>query len=188
LIDWVFVVTQKSPFPEMTSFPVFKRAICIQNVRPPIPDDMLPCLRNLLELCWHKNPATRPSFAEIIRMLDVILIDAAIADEGGRHFWKNNFVGEEKIRWESFVGPFCAAIKTPVPDPDDGHIKGIRELLGMSICVLLSLSLCVYVSCCFVIDFILIFSQEGSRYYNDPPTTQSRYRRLWSLLEFLWPS
>jgi len=124
------IATQKTPFPEMTSFPVFKRAICIQNVRPPVPDDMLPSLRTLLELCWHKNPATRPSFTEVIRMLDIILIDAAIADEAGRHLWKTNFIGEEKIFWKNFVPPFFAAIRRPVPDAENAHFRCLKAVLA----------------------------------------------------------
>eukprot|EP00276_Gloeochaete_wittrockiana_P020233 CAMPEP_0184340384 /NCGR_PEP_ID=MMETSP1089-20130417/9072_1 /TAXON_ID=38269 ORGANISM="Gloeochaete wittrockiana, Strain SAG46.84" /NCGR_SAMPLE_ID=MMETSP1089 /ASSEMBLY_ACC=CAM_ASM_000445 /LENGTH=519 /DNA_ID=CAMNT_0026668183 /DNA_START=54 /DNA_END=1613 /DNA_ORIENTATION=- len=109
------IATQKVPFPEMNSFPIFKRAVCIQNVRPPLSDVPLPSLQNLIQLCWHKSAECRPSFAEIITMIDTILIECAITDPNGQDLWRNHFLGKESVEWDEFVQPFYNMLNTPLP-------------------------------------------------------------------------
>ena len=50
---------------------MFKRSVCFKNERPPMPENCLPSLRYLIEACWQKEPTKRPSFAQIIPMLDI---------------------------------------------------------------------------------------------------------------------
>lgn len=110
------IATQKVPFPNMSSFPAFKRAICIQNVRPEIPDDILPGLRDLLQATWHKDPAKRPSFSTVIEELKPLLVDAAITDPIGNQMWKDKFLGKDKVLWKYFTRAFYAAINRDPPD------------------------------------------------------------------------
>ena len=58
-----------------------------QRQRPPIAKDCSPKLRKLLEACWAPNPVNRPSFAEIIKILDDIILEETIPDEVARGFW-----------------------------------------------------------------------------------------------------
>jgi hypothetical protein len=44
----------------------------LQDLRPAIPADTHPMLVNLLQKCWQKDPALRPTFAEILDILDTI--------------------------------------------------------------------------------------------------------------------
>jgi len=113
------IITCQEPFPEMESYPVFRKAVCKDNLRPPLSKDMLPSLCQLIERCWHRNPEERPSFAQIIMMLDQILIDCAIADECGRKFWKENFLGKESVLWTEFAKLFAMFLSLPISIVDE---------------------------------------------------------------------
>lgn len=119
-------VTQKAPFPNMKSFVEFRHAICFQDVRPPS-EELLPSIKNLLDLCWHKNPEMRPSFSEIINILDVIMIDAAIRDNDGRELWKSEFLGRDDIPFDDFLVPFKTAVGRDI-DPKEREC--LKLLLG----------------------------------------------------------
>lgn len=84
----------------------FKRAITRENERPPIPFDLHPSLKALMEKCWHKDPSCRPSFTEILPILDSILVDCLIDDPIGNKFWKDNFLGRDHVLWSEFINKF----------------------------------------------------------------------------------
>ena len=111
----------------MKSFVEFRHAICFQNVRPPVDETILPSIRNLLELCWHKDPELRPSFAEIIKILDVILVDAAIKDLDGRELWKNEFLGREEVSFSEFLVPFKKIIGREI---EEQELECLQLLIG----------------------------------------------------------
>ncbi|RWW08774.1 hypothetical protein BHE74_00021974 [Ensete ventricosum] len=56
------------PFPNMTAVQA-AFAVVNKGVRPVIPQDCLPVLGEIMTRCWDANPDVRPSFSEIIRML-----------------------------------------------------------------------------------------------------------------------
>jgi serine/threonine protein kinase len=117
------IVTGEIPFPEMENFQVFKRAICVLGQRPPIPNDMLPGLKNLIERCWHKEPSQRPTFAEIISELDLIMIDTFIKDEDAAKFWKANFLEKDSVLWTDFANAIAKLFGFPHPYPHYNDIK-----------------------------------------------------------------
>ncbi|GMY35194.1 serine/threonine-protein kinase STY13-like [Fagus crenata] len=53
------LITGLLPFPNMTA-----------NVRPIIPSDCLPVLSGIMTQCWDADPAVRPPFIEVVRMLE----------------------------------------------------------------------------------------------------------------------
>lgn len=110
------IVTQEVPFPDAKSFPKFRQAVCLNHVRPPLDNIKIPSIRNLLNLCWHKEPAVRPAFEEIVKIIDVILIDCAIKDEEGRAFWKKSFLGKEYVPFDEFLPKFLSEHNLPMPD------------------------------------------------------------------------
>jgi len=101
------LVTQQTPWPNMTSFVKFRQAVCYHNERPPIPPDTLPSIRSLLELCWHRNPEMRPSFKQIIEMIDLLLPSCCIRDPVGAAFWQEHFFGKEFAPFDEFLIAFC---------------------------------------------------------------------------------
>lgn len=63
------LITGMLPFPKMTAVQA-AFAVVNRGVRPTIPDDCLPVLREIMTSCWDANPDVRPSFSEIVRMLE----------------------------------------------------------------------------------------------------------------------
>jgi len=64
--------THKVPFKSMHALQVAQKVI--QGLRPTIPDKCPPGLSKLLESCWHTNPSERPSFKEIIQILNSLSV------------------------------------------------------------------------------------------------------------------
>ncbi|THU60520.1 hypothetical protein C4D60_Mb07t13650 [Musa balbisiana] len=62
------LITGMLPFPNMTAVQA-AFAVVNKGVRPVIPQDCLPALNEIMTRCWDANPDVRPSFSEIIRML-----------------------------------------------------------------------------------------------------------------------
>eukprot|EP01103_Thecamoeba_quadrilineata_P019190 TRINITY_DN7669_c0_g1_i1.p1 TRINITY_DN7669_c0_g1~~TRINITY_DN7669_c0_g1_i1.p1 ORF type:complete len:518 (+),score=108.01 TRINITY_DN7669_c0_g1_i1:27-1580(+) len=100
------LLTKQAPFPDMSSYNYFKYAVTEENRRPPIPEDCLPSLRDLIESCWDKDPSRRPSFEKIIMRLDSIIVDAAIDDVAACGVWKNKFGSREEVLWKDFIEGF----------------------------------------------------------------------------------
>jgi serine/threonine protein kinase len=48
------IVTKEEPFPEFQSYREFKRAICRTHTRPPIPENTIPSLAHLMQVCWNR--------------------------------------------------------------------------------------------------------------------------------------
>lgn len=49
----------------------------LQHERPGIPDDISPDLAFVVQSCWVEDPNLRPSFSQIIRMLNAFLFTLA---------------------------------------------------------------------------------------------------------------
>lgn len=88
------ILTREEPFAEYTNFDKFKEAVVVRHERPPIPEDTIPSLKNLIKQCWDKDPNARPTFEKIITDLDAIIVESAIADPNARTFWKKYFLKE----------------------------------------------------------------------------------------------
>jgi serine/threonine protein kinase len=87
LILW-FLLTKHEPYEDYDELESFTRDICVNRVRPFIPNDCDPSLRELIVKCWDHNPQARPKFSEIITRIEHIMVDLAIEDKVGRTFWK----------------------------------------------------------------------------------------------------
>jgi serine/threonine protein kinase len=63
------LVTGMLPFQNMTAVQA-ALAVVNENVRPILPNDCLPILREIMARCWDSNPDDRPHFTEIVAMLE----------------------------------------------------------------------------------------------------------------------
>jgi serine/threonine protein kinase len=107
------ILTRQEPFKEFHSFKEFRDAICKRHVRPVIPDDTLPSLRDLVERCWHPDPTQRPDFTYIVAALDDIIVESAITDNLGRAFWKTHFLKRDPIAWSELLPAFLHYLGVP---------------------------------------------------------------------------
>lgn len=63
------LITGLLPFQNMTAVQA-AFAVVNKGVRPIIPHDCLPVLAEIMTRCWDANPEVRPSFAEVVQMLE----------------------------------------------------------------------------------------------------------------------
>ncbi|TYK08294.1 Serine/threonine-protein kinase HT1 [Cucumis melo var. makuwa] len=63
------LITGMLPFQNMTAVQA-AFAVVNKGVRPIIPNDCLPVLSDIMTRCWDPNPDVRPSFTEVVRMLE----------------------------------------------------------------------------------------------------------------------
>ncbi|KAK1680546.1 hypothetical protein QYE76_041394 [Lolium multiflorum] len=65
------LITGKLPYEDMTPLQAAV-AVVQKDLRPTIPADTHPMLVGLLQKCWQRDPALRPTFAEVLDMLHSI--------------------------------------------------------------------------------------------------------------------
>ncbi|KAL5196671.1 hypothetical protein ABZP36_000183 [Zizania latifolia] len=65
------LLTGKLPYEDMTPLQAAV-AVVQKDLRPTIPSDTHPTLADLLQKCWQKDPALRPTFAEILDIVNSI--------------------------------------------------------------------------------------------------------------------
>ena len=123
-------MTQEVPFPDMNSYPVFRRAICTQNVRPPVPESLPKSIKDLLDVCWHKDPEVRPDFVQIISLLNDIVVEVAVRDTVGAEFWRTHFPTKEFVPFDTFIHEFVNAVDGSKPITDEE--KELLKLLMSS--------------------------------------------------------
>ncbi|KAJ3676824.1 hypothetical protein LUZ60_002548 [Juncus effusus] len=64
------LITGCLPFSNMTAVQA-AFAVVNKNARPAIPPDCLPVLTEIMTRCWDADPSVRPSFGEVVRMLEI---------------------------------------------------------------------------------------------------------------------
>jgi len=101
------IYSLEEPFKEFNDWDEFYEAVCVKNLRPFIDQNCPVSLKNLMESCWSRDRKSRPTFTEIIHILDEILITISITDENARQFWRKYYLVpkqelQEVISWKDF--------------------------------------------------------------------------------------
>jgi len=88
------LLTGKIPYEYLTPL---QAAIGVvqKGIRPTIPKDTHPKLVDLLQKCWHRDPAERPDFSEILEILQRLSKEVG-TDTEGRHKMKTGFLSALK--------------------------------------------------------------------------------------------
>jgi len=107
LLLWELFTEQK-PFDSIKSFKQLIRVVCKEQRRPNIPQECPDKLRRVIQMCWQPLAKDRPSFGEILSLLDDVIIDVLISDKTGRHFWREKCGDKVKVPWKDFVSSFTA--------------------------------------------------------------------------------
>jgi len=128
------LLTQKDPFPEVDSWANLIEVVVTQEQRPEIPKECPTRLRKLITACWAQDPASRPTFEQIIPQFDQIIVDAIIHDDHGRKIWKKYFMKDklrEVVSWKNFVIALTSFYKERVPrDPSDTRWKCLKAVVA----------------------------------------------------------
>lgn len=109
LVLWQ-ILSRQELFPQFDNLDVFIKAICHDKLRPTIPAECPPTLRDLIIACWQENPDWRPDFSQIVAALNNIIVDCAIPDEYGAAFWKQSFKDKDQVLWKDFLNTFARAL------------------------------------------------------------------------------
>jgi hypothetical protein len=86
-----YVLSGHEPFTGFTVWDDFFHAVVTKGQRPQLAPAVPKRIRRLIESCWAFDPDVRPSFIEILAILELALLDAAIEDPLGRRIWKTYF-------------------------------------------------------------------------------------------------
>jgi len=102
------LISGEELFPQYEELDPFFQAICIDHERPVAPPGTLPSIAALMKRCWAPDPVYRPTFEEIIRNLDEIMIESTITDPIARTFWRTHFYSakkglQEEVPWGEFL-------------------------------------------------------------------------------------
>ena len=68
------LITGLLPYPSMTAVQA-AFAVVNKGARPIIPNDCLPVLSNIMTCCWDFDPDKRPTFSQVVKMLEAAEIE-----------------------------------------------------------------------------------------------------------------
>jgi hypothetical protein len=60
------------------------------------PVSVFPLISSIVDACRKANPEARPRCGQIVKALELILIDASIVDKSGKKFWRKHFFRQDK--------------------------------------------------------------------------------------------
>eukprot|EP01090_Pellita_catalonica_P015330 TRINITY_DN413_c0_g2_i1.p1 TRINITY_DN413_c0_g2~~TRINITY_DN413_c0_g2_i1.p1 ORF type:complete len:387 (-),score=68.97 TRINITY_DN413_c0_g2_i1:1271-2410(-) len=120
IVLWETATVQK-PYPHIRSYTELKEKVLESGERPPIADDMMPALADLIQRCWSSDPEARPGFGEINKALDKIITFSALEDPLGREFWLAHISPKFSVTWPEFAQLLWNFIGCELPnDPESG--------------------------------------------------------------------
>uniref|UniRef100_A0A7S4K7U5 non-specific serine/threonine protein kinase n=1 Tax=Paramoeba aestuarina TaxID=180227 RepID=A0A7S4K7U5_9EUKA len=122
------IMTRQDPFPEFQDFNEFRSAICRKNVRPPIPSSVAQSVKSMMERSWNKSPSTRPSFEELIPMLEKAIMEVTIEESHSRKFWEDHGWGEEAL-WKHFSEALSTSLGLGKEAPDMIEWRVLKHML-----------------------------------------------------------
>jgi len=112
--------------------------LVINGGRPVLPEKKMMCptsLRSLCQQCWDQDPCKRPTFEQIIVLLNTqVLVDCAVFSGKGRKLWKTCFVVGEELReaapFAEFLECFCRYFTDDgvVPKGSEASYKCLRDI------------------------------------------------------------
>ena len=81
ILTWE-VATGHVPYAGMDSQSIVQQVLS-NDIRPPLPTDLNPQMRDLITMCWERDPALRPTFDTIVRILSTgdILFNGASKEQ-----------------------------------------------------------------------------------------------------------
>jgi len=112
LVFWE-ILTRKDLFAEYDDKEIFTQDIAIKGIRPAL-DDIHPVLKEIIVKCWDRNPDLRPSFEQVLPMLEKALIQIYLPSDLcplAPAFWEKNFKQQARVPIEDFVTKLIKTLK-----------------------------------------------------------------------------
>eukprot|EP01114_Cavostelium_apophysatum_P006068 TRINITY_DN1727_c0_g1_i1.p1 TRINITY_DN1727_c0_g1~~TRINITY_DN1727_c0_g1_i1.p1 ORF type:complete len:695 (-),score=171.92 TRINITY_DN1727_c0_g1_i1:120-2204(-) len=127
------LLTRKEPFLKYQLIgdrETFNKAVIIDRERPEIPEtyQQMPVLVQCLTTSWSHDPRDRPTFVQLVSMIDSLLVDSAVHDPVGREFWKTYFF-KKPVDLKTKVAADTPLLMSKVPWKDFIHV--FAQLIGL---------------------------------------------------------
>ena len=119
------VMFETRVFQEFRELKILKDAVCKKETRPIIPNEIIqktearqraqgpekppPEFTDLMQQCWSPDPTSRPSIAQVIEQLNMIILRRICTNGELLLWWRDNFMRETFVDEVPF-GTFCEAI------------------------------------------------------------------------------
>jgi len=111
LVFWE-ILTRKDLFDEYDDKEIFTEDIGRKGKRPAL-DDVHPVLQEILIKSWDRNTDIRPTFEQLVPMLEKALIQIYLPLDlcplAGT-FWEKNFPARARVPLQGFITKFCKAL------------------------------------------------------------------------------
>jgi serine/threonine protein kinase len=102
-------------FPHHSDLAEFRRAITVNRERPPMEPGMCaPSLAALMQRCWAHAPEDRPTFAEVLPLLEVARADSLLPLPYASPWWQR-YIGASvtQVEWPLFSSQIAASTNMP---------------------------------------------------------------------------
>ncbi|KAL7721766.1 hypothetical protein QTN25_001411 [Entamoeba marina] len=109
------LITEEEPYLEFDEIAPFYQAVCNDNVRPTIPKNISQTLQNLMENCWSQFPDVRPSFDDVVKDVEISIIQNGLTDKKCRDFWLKHFSEpfQDTISWHKLSEVLFETLNMP---------------------------------------------------------------------------
>jgi len=114
LVFWE-MMTQKDLFTNYTDLEIFTEDIAIKGVRPPL-DGVDPILAEIIKRCWAKDVKIRPTFKELIPILQNARVDINLPSSlcpVANELWKTKFLTKSKVPADLFLKNVALILNKP---------------------------------------------------------------------------
>jgi len=113
LVFWE-ILTRKDLFSEYDDKEIFSQDIAIKGIRPPL-DGVHSVLKEIIVRCWDRNPDVRPSFEQVLPMLEKALIQIYLPSTLcplAPIFWEKNFKQQATVAIHDFLPKLIKTLKS----------------------------------------------------------------------------
>lgn len=124
------IFERKEPFDNHDSYTTFVNAICNKKERPPLSNKLHPKLRYLIEECWQEKSDARPSFGQIIPILEDITVSCALNDIDAQNLWKKVADKKTTIPFRNFSHRLWYLLDKGAPSIDSLDYLCMESLLA----------------------------------------------------------
>ena len=115
--------TGRTPFEQYSDTVPFVEAVCLRHERPPIRSfrELPEGLVQLVEACWDPDRHKRPTMAEVVDRLSVVMIDRAMPSDGrnpANAFWKRHFTTPaffRQVPWTALEKVLLSTMRVSAP-------------------------------------------------------------------------